>query len=409
MPRASAKASQFTESVIREMTRLAAAHSTPERPVVNLAQGFPDFPAPPEVKEAARAAIAADVNQYAITWGAPGLRRAIAADCARHHGWPVDPEREITVTCGATEGMVAALMAVLDPDDELMVFEPFYENYGADAVLSGARPVHVPLDAPTAGRPGFALDPEKVRAAITPRTRGIVVNSPNNPTGLVLDRADLEALRDLCVEFDLVAFTDEIYEHIVYDGARHIPLATIDGMAERTCTVNALSKTFSVTGWRVGWVIAPPELTGAVRKVHDFLTVGAAAPLQEAGAVALGLPDEYFAGLGAFYRERRDRMAGILRDAGLEPVVPRGAYYMLADCSPFAPPGAGADVAFAQRLIAELGVACVPGSSFYRAPGTMGAPAGPSAGSRYVRFAFCKTMDTLDAAAERLAGLGDWR
>ena len=397
MPRASAKASQFTESVIREMTRLAAAHSTPQRPVVNLAQGFPDFPAPPEVKEAARAAIASDVNQYAITWGAPALRRAIAADCARHHGWSVDPEREITVTCGATEGMVAALMAVLDPDDELIVFEPFYENYGADAVLSGARPVHVRLDAPTAGSPGFALDPEKVRAAITPRTRGIVVNSPNNPTGLVLERADLEALRDLCVEFDLVAFTDEIYEHIVYDGARHIPLATIDGMAERTCTVNALSKTFSVTGWRVGWVIAPPELTGAVRKVHDFLTVGAAAPLQEAGAVALGLPDEYFAGLGDFYQERRDRMAGILRDAGLEPVVPRGAYYMLADCSRFGMD----DTAFAKRLVAELGVACVPGSSFFRAD----APER----SHYVRFAFCKTMDTLDAAAERLAGLGDWR
>jgi aspartate/methionine/tyrosine aminotransferase len=390
MPSPSLKAGQFTESVIREMSRLAAAHSRPERPVVNLAQGFPDFPAPPQVKDAARDAIARDVNQYAITWGSAALRTAIAADCRRHHGWVVDPETEITVTCGATEGMIAALMAVLDPGDELLVLEPFYENYGADAVLSGAVPVHVPLDPPTPERPAFWLDPARLRAAVTPRTRGIVINTPNNPTGLVLSREELEAVRDLCVEFDLVAFTDEIYEHIVYDGARHIPLATLDGMAERTCTVNALSKTFSVTGWRVGWVIAPPGLTGAVRKVHDFLTVGAAAPLQEAGAVALGLPDDYFAGLAAFYEARRDRMVAILRGVGLEPVVPRGAYYALADCSPFSDD----DVRFAQWLVADVGVACVPGSSFFR-PGSPGA-------TKYVRFAFCKTMDTLDQAAERL-------
>jgi aspartate/methionine/tyrosine aminotransferase len=393
MPKTSAKAAAFTESVIREMTRLATLHSAPGRPVVNLAQGFPDFPAPQEVKAAAQQAIAEDVNQYAVTWGAAPLRRAIAADALRHHSWRVDPDSEVTVTCGATEGMIASLMAVLDPGDELLVPEPFYENYGADAVLAGARPVHVPLDAPTPERQTFALDPDRLRAAVTPRTRGIVLNSPNNPSGLVLSRDELEAVRDLCVEHDLVAFTDEIYEHIVHDGARHVPLATLDGMAERTCTVNALSKTFSVTGWRVGWVIAPPGLTSAVRKVHDFLTVGAPAPLQQAGAVALGLPDDYFAGLAAFYGARRERMLEILRGVGLEPVVPAGAYYTLADCTPFA----DSDEEFALRLVRDVGVACVPGSSFFT-------PESPQR-RRWVRFAFCKTMETLDEAAERLSSL----
>ncbi|MDP9405837.1 MAG: aminotransferase class I/II-fold pyridoxal phosphate-dependent enzyme [Actinomycetota bacterium] len=391
MVRTSRKAAQFTESVIREMTRLAALHSTPQRPVVNLAQGFPDFAAPSAVKEAARQAIADDVNQYAVTWGAPAFREALAGKYARHYGWTVDPDTELTVTCGATEGMIASLLAVIDPGDEVVVFEPFYENYGPDAVLSGAVPSYVALDAAD----GFTLDVDRLRAAVTPRTRGIVVNSPNNPTGKVFTTAELEAIRDVCVEHDLVAFTDEIYEHIVYDGATHTPLALIDGMAERTCTVNALSKTYSVTGWRVGWVVAPADLTGAVRKVHDFLTVGAAAPLQAAGAVAAGLDDDYYAGLGAFYRERRDYLVGVLRDVGLEPVVPRGAYYTMVDCSPFA----ASDVEFAKRLVTELGVACVPGSSFY---------SNPALGAGTVRFAFCKQRSTLEAAAERLDGLRHW-
>jgi aspartate/methionine/tyrosine aminotransferase len=391
MPRTSAKADAFTESVIREMTRLAALHSTPERAVVNLGQGFPDFPAPEEVKEAAVAAIRDDVNQYAITWGAKPFRDAIAASCARHYDWHVDPEREVTVTCGATEGMIASLLAVIDPGDEVIVFEPFYENYGPDAVLSGAVPSYVTLDPAD----GFRLDPDRLEAAVTPRTRGIIVNSPNNPTGKVFDREELGLLRDLCVRHDLVAFTDEIYEHIVYDGAEHVPLATLDGMAERTCSVNALSKTFSVTGWRVGWVVAPPELTAGIRKVHDFLTVGAAAPLQAAGAVAMALPAAYFDGLAAFYATRREALLDALRGVGLEPIVPRGAYYAMADCSPFA----ATDVEFAKRLIAEVGVAVVPGSSFFRQP---------ELGARWVRFAFCKELATIEAAADRLRGITTW-
>jgi aminotransferase len=287
--------------------------------------------------------------------------------------------------------MLAALLAVVDPGDEVIVFEPFYENYGADTVLSGAVPRYVPLHAVD----GFALDRDRLAAAVTPRTRGIIVNSPNNPTGKVFDRSELEAIRDLCVKHDLVAFTDEIYEHIVYDGAQHVPLATLEGMAGRTCTISALSKTFSVTGWRVGWVIAPPELTAAVRKVHDFLTVGAPAPLQEAGAVAVRMGNDYYQGLSAFYLRRRDLLVDILATAGLTPIVPRGAYYTMVDCSPFA----ADDVAFSTRLIAELGVACVPGSSFYSRP---------ALGAGTVRFAFCKQTATLEAAGERLTGLAGW-
>ncbi len=298
--RISAKAAQFTESVIREMTREALRHNA-----INLAQGFPDFPAPAEIKRAAQQAIADDINQYAITWGARDLRQAIARKFLEWQGLEVDPEREITVCCGATEAMIAALLAVADPGDEVIVFEPFYENYGADAILSGATPRYVALHPPTEPDGEWAFDRDELRAAFHKNTRAIILNTPNNPTGKVFTRQELEFIRDLCVEFDALAITDEIYEHILYDGARHISPATIDGMRERTITINGMSKTYSVTGWRVGWLIAPPDLTAAIRKVHDFLTVGAAAPLQAAGAVALSLPEGYYQHLSTDYLARR--------------------------------------------------------------------------------------------------------
>jgi aspartate/methionine/tyrosine aminotransferase len=383
VPHTSAKADTFTESVIREMTRLAVAHGA-----VNLAQGFPDFPAPAEIKEAAVTAIRADVNQYAITWGARTFRQRIAEKTARFYpGWDVDPDRQITVTCGATEGMIASMLAILDPGDELIVFEPFYENYGPDAILSGAIPRYVTLH-----EPDWTFDPHELAGAFTPRTRGLVLNSPHNPTGKVFTREELTQIAELCIEHDVVVFTDEIYEHILYSGT-HIPMATLPGMAERTVSVNAMSKTYSVTGWRVGWVIASPELSSAIRKVHDFLTVGAAAPLQEAGAVALALPDDYYAHLGSDYRERRDRLVPALRAAGFRPFVPDGAYYVMADIREVTDLD---DAAFARALVADPGVATVPASSFYSRR---------ELGRDKIRFVFAKRFETLDAATARLAGL----
>jgi aspartate/methionine/tyrosine aminotransferase len=383
MPRISAKAERFTESVIREMNRLAVAAGA-----VSLSQGFPDFPAPPELKEAASAALFADINQYAITWGAKPLRDAIAAKTARTYpGWVVDPETQITVTCGATEGMIASMLAILDPGDEIVVFEPFYENYGPDAILTGATARYVTLH-----EPDWHFDPDELRAAITPRTRGLVVNSPHNPTGKIFTREELETIALLCQDYDLVAFTDEIYEHIVYAG-EHIPLATLPGMAERTVAVNSVSKTYSVTGWRVGWVIASPDLTAGIRKTHDFLTVGAAAPLQQAAAVALTFPDGYYDELAAEYRERRDALLPALVAAGFRVYSPDGAYYVMTDISGLTDED---DVAFARRLIADPGVAGVPGSSFYSRP---------ELGRTKVRFAFPKRLETLQAAADRLARL----
>jgi len=380
MPRISAKASTFGESVIREMTRLAMRHDA-----INLAQGFPDFAAPAEVKAAACAAIEGDINQYAITWGAKAFRDAIAAKTSHWYpDWAVDPEANITVTCGATEGMIASMMAIIDPGDEVVVFEPFYENYGPDAILSGAVPRYVTLH-----EPDWAIDPDELRAAFGPRTRGIVVNSPHNPSGKVFSRAELELIAELCQHWDVVAFTDEIYEHIVYAG-EHIPLATIPGMAERTVAVNALSKTYSVTGWRVGWVIASAELSSGIRKVHDFLTVGAAAPLQQAGVTALGLPDVYYAGLATEYRERRDILVAALDEAGFRTWCPDGAYYVMTDIGGLT---SDDDVTFCRRMVETPGVAAVPGSSFYSRP---------ELGRSKVRFAFPKTRRTLDAAAERL-------
>ena len=381
--RASGKAARFTESVIREMTRLANLHGA-----VNLSQGFPDFPAPEEVKEAARRAISGDINQYAITWGARSLREAIAAKFTRLYGVAVDPERDVTVTCGSTEAMIAALLAVLDPGDEVVVLEPFYENYGPDAVLSGALPRFVKMRPPH-----WTFDRDELRRAFSSKTRAIIVNTPNNPTGKVFTRDELEFIAGLCREHDALAITDEIYEHILYDGTVHIPMATLPGMAERTVTINGMSKTYSVTGWRVGWAIAPPVLTAAIRKVHDFLTVGAAAPLQEAGALALALPDEYYRTLAASYTRRRDRLVPILQRAGFRTHLPRGAYYVMTEIDAL---GWDDDVAFARHLVEDVGVAVVPGSSFYN---------DAADGRGQVRFAFCKKDATLDEAERRLAKL----
>ena len=381
--RVSQKSLRFTESVIREMTRLAQQHGA-----VNLSQGFPDFPAPEVVKEAAARAVAADVNQYAITWGAKSLRDALVAKQRRFTGLAFDPEREVTVCCGATECMASVMLALVDPGDEVIVFEPFYENYGPDAILCGAVPRFVRLR-----EPDWSFDPAELAAAFNARTRAIVVNTPNNPTGKVFSRAELEQIAALCRKWDAIAVTDEIYEHILYDGAEHVSMAALDGMRERTVTVSGLSKTWSVTGWRIGWCLAPPDLTNAIRKVHDFLTVGAPAPLQEAAAVALAMPQDYFRKLADSYRERRDYLVPVLQRAGFQPIPPRGAYYVMTDISGFGFPD---DVAFARWLVAEGGVAAVPGSSFY---------SDPAAGSQRLRFHFARKRETLEAAAERLQSL----
>ena len=379
----SKKTARFTESVIREMTRLSNEHGG-----VNLAQGFPDFPAPTSVKEAACEAIRADINQYAVTWGAAPLREAVAREFTRRHGVPVDADAQVTVCCGSTEAMITTLLASVDPGDEVVVFEPFYENYGPDAILSGAVPRYVTLR-----EPGWTFDPDELAAVFNNQTRAIIINSPNNPTGKVFTADELERIATLCQRWDVLAVTDEIYEHIIYDGQRHVPMATIDGMADRTVTINSLSKTFSVTGWRVGWAIAPARLTGAIRKVHDFLTVGAAAPLQAAGAAALGLPDTYYVELAARYQRRRDLLLDILARHRFECYRPAGAYYVMTDLTAF---GATDDVEFARDLVREVGVAAVPGSSFYRSA---------DLGRTKLRFCFCKQDATLREADRRLAQL----
>jgi aminotransferase len=378
----SRRTATFNESVIREMTRVCNQYGA-----INLAQGFPDFPMPEPMKDAACAAIHGDVNQYAITWGSPPLRVAIAEKYRRWYGMSVDPDREVTVTCGATEAMASAFLALVDPGDEVVVFEPFYENYGPDAILADAKPVFVPLEPPH-----WTIDPERLRRAFTSKTKAIVVNTPHNPTGRVLTRDEISLIAELCVEHDAWAITDEIYEHIRYAGNHH-PIATWPGMRERTVTISGLSKTFSCTGWRLGYAVAPERETTAIRKVHDFLTVGAPAPLQAAGAVGMAFDADYFNHLALEYRERRDLLCGALTEAGFAFSVPEGAYYVLADYSAMSDDD---DRAFAQWLASEVGVATVPGSSFYHNRET--AP-------RTVRFAFCKRLETLERAAERLAGV----
>jgi len=382
------KVERFTESVIREMTRQAMLYGA-----VNLAQGFPDFPAPAEIKRAAQEAVAADVNQYAITWGAKNLRNAIARQMKEWQGIPVDPETQVTVCCGSTEAMISTLLAVCNKADEVVIFEPFYENYGPDSILSGAKPVFVKLRPPATPAGEWTFDERELRASFHNHTKAIILNTPNNPTGKVFSRAELELIRDLCVEFDVLAITDEIYEHIIYDGTQHISIASLEGMSERTVTINGLSKTYSVTGWRVGWTVGPPKITNAIRKVHDFLTVGAPAPLQEAGAVALSVSPSYYQSLATAYCVRRDRLMPALEEAGFRCFRPRGAYYVMTDISAF---GFSDDVEFTKYLVKDIGVAAVPGSSFYHHPRD---------GAKQVRFAFCKKAETLDEAGRKLKKL----
>ncbi len=379
----SRKAQQFTESVIREMTRLAMEHDA-----LNLAQGFPDFSAPEQVKEAAIRAIRSDVNQYSITWGAKEFRQAIAERFERDTGLAIDPERELTVCCGATEAMISSLLAIVDPGEEVVVFEPFYENYGPDSIICGAVPRFVSLRPPA-----WTFDPEELAAAFNERTRAIVLNTPNNPTGKVFTRSELETIAELCQRWDAYAVSDEIYQYLVYDGAQHISIATLPGMRERSITINSLSKTYSVTGWRVGYAVAPPETSNAIRKMHDFITVGAPAPLQEAGTVALRMPDDYYEKIRQEYAARRDRFLPALEKAGFRCYKPQGAYYIMTDISGF---GFANDVEFARYMVREIGVAVVPGSSFYSRP---------ELGSQQIRFCYSKTDATLHEAAQRLMRL----
>jgi aminotransferase len=376
------RASTFKESVIREMTRVANQHGA-----INLAQGFPDFAMPEPMKDAACAAIHGDINQYAITWGSPALRLAIAEKYRRWYDVDIDPDREITVTCGATEAMAAVFLALINPGDEVIVFEPFYENYGPDAILAGAKPVFVPLEGLE-----WKLDPEKLRAAFSDRTRAIVVNTPHNPTGRVFTREEISLIAELCQKHDAIAITDEIYEHIRYAGGHHV-LATWPGMRNRTVTISGLSKTFSCTGWRLGYAVAPAEMTSPIRKVHDFLTVGAPAPLQAAGAIGMAFGPDYYNEMALDYRERRDMMVNALDEAGFKFCAPEGAYYVLAD---FTAISDLRGVEFALWLAKEVGVATVPGTSFYH---------DPRLGENFTRFAFCKKKETLEKAGERLAGM----
>lgn len=381
---ASAKASQFQESVIREMSRLAAKHKA-----VNLAQGLPDFPCPPELKVAGADALNDNINQYAVTWGDALLRQAIAEKCKQYSSMTVDPDSEITVTCGATEAMVATMLALVDPSDEVIVFEPFYENYGPDAILCGATPKYVSMNPPN-----WDFDPAELEKAFSDKTRAIILNTPHNPTGKVFTKEEMQLIAKLCQKWGVLAVTDEIYEHILYDGAEHYSIASFPGMEGLTVTINSLSKTYSVTGWRVGWAIASKELTLPIRKVHDFLTVGSPAPLQRAGVTALKMPASYYEGLTTEYTESRKYMLETLDMIGIPYFQPKGAYYVFCDISSL---GYDNDLQFTKYLVEELGVAVVPGASFF----------GPKAerGRNYVRFCFSRQMSTLVAGRERLSKL----
>ncbi len=372
------RADTFTESVIREMTRLALKHGA-----INLAQGFPDFPCPPELKAAACDALHADINQYAITWGAQDLREALAERVKHYNGMDFEAETEITVTCGSTEAMMASMLAVIIPGDEVIVPEPFYENYGPDAEISGAVPRYVRLE------DDFSINEELWKSACTPKSRAIILNTPNNPTGKVFSKEELRFIADLCIDHDMVAITDEIYEHILYDGKRHVSLGSLDGMQERTITIGSFSKTYSVTGWRVGYALAEREITSRLRKIHDFLTVGAPAPLQHACVTALRLPESYYRDLAASYDRKRKILYNGLRRAGFSCKLPGGAYYIFTDIAGFGM----SDTDFARHLVEKAGVAAVPGSSFYH-----------EGGKTKLRFTFSKKDETLMEACRRLEG-----
>ncbi len=379
----SEKSGMFTESVIRTMSQMAKKYDA-----INLAQGFPDFPCPPALKEAACNAIMADINQYPITWGDQKFREAIAEKYKWYLDMDIDPDKELCVTCGATEAMAATMLSCVDPGDEVIVFEPYYENYGPDAIIAGAIPRYVSLHPPQ-----WSFDPAELAAAFNTRTKAIIINTPHNPTGKVFTREELEVIAGLCQKWNVLAFTDEIYEHILYDGNKHVAMATIPGMEDRTVTVNGLSKTYSVTGWRVGTIVAPEEITMAIRKVHDFLTVGAPSPLQRAGVTAMKLPPAYYEDLQKNYNAKREQMLGVLDEAGIKYFKPQGAYYAFCDISNF---GFKTDMEFTHYLVKDIGLAVVPGSSLFRSP---------ELGHKYVRFCYSKTPETLEAAGEKLLKL----
>lgn len=385
MPGTSERTAHFTESVIRHMTRVANASGA-----INLSQGFPDFDPPPELLAAAERAGRAGPHQYAITWGARSFREAFAAKQGRFMGLELDPERHIVVTCGSTEAMMASIMAACNPGDKVVIFSPFYENYTADTILTGAEPIYVPLRAP-----GFEFDPKELRRAFEQRPKALILCNPANPSGKVFRRDELELIAELAREFDTFVITDEVYEHIVYPPHRHTYMASLPGMFERTISCSSLSKTYSITGWRLGTVTAAPAVIDAVRKVHDFLTVGAAAPLQEAAVTALQLPDSYYMELQASYAAKRDCFLHYLDEAGLRYASPQGAYYVMVDMTE---QGCTDDAAFCEWLAREIGVAAVPGSSFYREPVR-----------HLIRFHFAKQEATLRAAGERLLALRDRR
>ncbi|MDX1436562.1 MAG: aminotransferase class I/II-fold pyridoxal phosphate-dependent enzyme [Anaerolineales bacterium] len=381
MPESARRLNQFTESVIREMTRVSDLHGA-----INLSQGFPDFDPPAELVAAAHRALDGDFHQYSVTWGSPRFRQALAAKQSRFMGLEIDPDAHVTVTCGSTEAMMVAMMTACNPGDRVIVFSPFYENYGADAILSSAEPIYVPLRPPD-----YSFDPDELRAAFESGARALVLCNPSNPTGKVFTRRELEAIAGLAVEFDAFVLTDEVYEHIVYPPNRHTYIASLPGMFERTLSCSSLSKTYAITGWRLGYVIAPPEISAAARKVHDFLSVGAPAPLQEAAVTALEFPGSYYESLIAGYAARRDLFLSYLERAGLEFGSPQGAYYVLVDISDF---GFASDTEFCLWLIREVGVAAVPGSSFFK-----------ERVNYLIRFHFAKKESTLKAAGERLLRL----
>jgi aminotransferase len=381
MPKTSQRTSIFTESLIREMSRVAARHGA-----INLAQGFPDWDPPAELVAAGREAMDAHRHQYAVTWGSAELRQALAAKLTRFMGVPVDADRELVVTCGATEAMMVAMMTVCDPGDRVGLFSPFYENYSADAILSGATPVHVDLHPPE-----YRFDPAELRRVFASGLKAFVLCNPSNPCGRVFTREELGQIADLAEEFDVWVLTDEVYEHIVFPPHRHTYFGTLPGMAKRTLMCSSLSKTFSITGWRLGYVQAAPEVIAQARKVHDFLTVGAAAPLQHAVVTALNFPPSYYEELAAEYGRSRDVLLSYLDRTGLSYTRPEGAYFVMVDISPF---GYASDVEFAHWMTREIGVAPVPGSSFFA-----------NGENRYVRLNFAKKPETLHAAGERLLRL----